>query len=100
MRNSRKLEFNKKGKYEEVANRQRARAKLDKLQLEIAQIAKKTGIAVENKVTIIQPKKFFVCRSSVNVVQSDKPLLFLSFQSENTVPDIEWWDSVILQQNK
>ena len=74
MRNSRKLEFNKKGKYEEVANRQRARAKLDKLQLEIAQIAKKTGIAVENKVTIIQPKKFFVRRSDCFIL--DKNFLF------------------------
>ncbi len=43
-----------------MANRQRAKAKLEKLQQEISQIAKKTGIAVENKATIIQPKKFFV----------------------------------------
>ncbi|CAF3717455.1 unnamed protein product [Rotaria sp. Silwood1] len=78
VRNRRQLVFNKKGKYEEIANRQRAKAKLEKLQQEISQIAKKTGIAVENKVTIIQPKKFF---------------------SELDVPDIEWWDYVILQQN-
>jgi hypothetical protein len=62
VRYSKKLAFNKKGKYEEMANRIRAKSKLEKLQLEISQIAKKTGIAVENKVTIIQPKKFFVCR--------------------------------------
>jgi hypothetical protein len=60
-RNSRRLEFNKKGKYEEIANRQRAKAKLESLQREISQIAKRTGIAVGDKVTIIQPKKFFVC---------------------------------------
>ncbi|CAF0824165.1 unnamed protein product [Rotaria sordida] len=78
VRNRRQLVFNKKGKYEEIANRQRAKAKLEKLQQEISQIAKKTGIAVENKVTIIQPKKFF---------------------SELDVPDVEWWDYVILQQN-
>ena len=79
MRNSRQLVFNKKGKYEEMANRQRAKAKLEKLQQEISQIAKKTGIAVENKATIIQPKKFF---------------------SDLDAVDIEWWDFVILQQNK
>ena len=61
VRNPRQFVFNKKGKYEEIANRQRAKAKLEKLQQEISQIAKKTGIAVDNKVTIIQPKKFFVC---------------------------------------
>jgi len=62
VRNRRELKFNTKGKYEELANRQRAKAKLEKLQEQISQIAKKTGIAVENKVTIIQPKKFFVCK--------------------------------------
>ncbi|CAF4180883.1 unnamed protein product, partial [Rotaria magnacalcarata] len=77
-RNSRPLVFNKKGKYEEIANRQRAKAKLERLQQEISQIAKRTGIAVENQVTIIQPKKFF---------------------SELHVPDVEWWDYVIIQQN-
>ena len=43
-----------------MANRQRAKEKLEKLQQEISQIAKRTGIAVDNKLTIIQPKKFFV----------------------------------------
>jgi hypothetical protein len=33
---------------------------LEKLQAEISRIAKNTGIAVENKAAIIQPKKFFV----------------------------------------
>ena len=60
VRKSRQLVFHKKGKFEEMANRQRAKEKLEKLQQEIAQIAKRTGIAVDNKVTIIQPKKFFV----------------------------------------
>jgi len=72
------LTFNEKGKYVEKANRERAKAKLEKLQEEISRIAKATGIAVENKVAIIQPKKFF---------------------SELDVPDIEWWDYVILQQH-
>ncbi|CAF0894597.1 unnamed protein product [Adineta steineri] len=77
-RNRRDFKFNVKGKYEELANRQRARAKLEKLQESINQSSKRAGLAVGNKVTIIQPKKFF---------------------SELDVPDIEWWDYVILQQN-
>ncbi|CAF1057656.1 unnamed protein product [Didymodactylos carnosus] len=78
LRNRRQLSFNARGKYEEIANRMRAKSKLEKLQQEISQIAKKTGIAMENKITVIQPKKFF---------------------SETDVPDIEWWDYVILQQS-
>jgi U4/U6 small nuclear ribonucleoprotein PRP3 len=60
VRNRRQFSFNDKGKYVEKANRERARAKLEKLQAEISRIAKNTGIAVENKAAIIQPKKFFV----------------------------------------
>lgn len=61
-RNRRQFTFNEKGKYVEKANRDRAKAKLEKLQEEISRIAKTTGIAVENKAAIIQPKKFFVCK--------------------------------------
>lgn len=50
-----------------MANKQRAKEKLERLQQEIAQIAKKTGIAVDNKVTIIQPKKFFVSFLSLSL---------------------------------
>ncbi len=61
VRNRRQFTFNEKGKYVEKANRERAKAKLEKLQEEISRIAQTTGIARENKATIIQPKKFFVC---------------------------------------
>ena len=61
VRNHRQFTFNEKGKYIDKANRERAKAKLEKLQAEISRIAKTTGIAVENKAAIIQPKKFFVC---------------------------------------
>ena len=64
VRNRRQFSFNEKGKYVEKANRERAKAKLEKLQAEISRIAKNTGIAVENKAGIIQPKKFFVRNSS------------------------------------
>lgn len=59
-RNRRQLTFNEQGKYIDKANRDRAKAKLEKLQAEISRIAKTTGIAIENKAAIIQPKKFFV----------------------------------------
>ena len=64
VRNRRQFTFNEKGKYIDKANRERAKAKLEKLQAEISRIAKTTGIAVENKAAIIQPKKFFVCTFS------------------------------------
>jgi hypothetical protein len=47
-----------------MANRKRAKDKLEKLLTDIREKSKTTGIAVENKVTIIQPKKFFVCKSN------------------------------------
>ena len=45
-----------------MANRSRAKQKLEKLLADIREKSKTTGIAVENKATIIQPKKFFVCK--------------------------------------
>jgi hypothetical protein len=62
VRNRRHFSFNEKGKHIEQANRERAKAKLEKLQAEISRIAKTTGIAIDNQAAIIQPKKFFVCR--------------------------------------
>ncbi|CAF1047337.1 unnamed protein product [Adineta ricciae] len=78
VRSRREFKFVDKGKYEDLANKQRAKEKLKKLQDQIAQTAKNAGITVGNKVGIIQPKKFF---------------------SESEVPDIEWWDAVILQRD-
>ena len=60
MRNKRKLEFNDKGKYEDMANKLRTKAKLSSLQHEIAAISKKTGIASESRLSLIQPKRFTV----------------------------------------
>lgn len=50
------------------------KAQLEKLQSEISQIAKKTGISSATKLAQIAPKE----------------------QAEDHVPNVEWWDSVIL----
>lgn len=56
-RTKRKLVFNEKGKYLDIANKLRAKSKLVLLQKEIASISKKTGISNESKLALIQPKK-------------------------------------------
>lgn len=50
-------------------------AQLEKLQMEIAQAAKKTGIQASTKLALIAPKKEL---------------------GEGEIPHIEWWDSYIL----
>jgi U4/U6 small nuclear ribonucleoprotein PRP3 len=56
-RNKRKLVFNEKGKFEEIANKLRTKTKLQILQQEITSISKKTGISAESKLALIQPKR-------------------------------------------
>lgn len=53
-------------------------AQLERLQMEIAQAAKKTGIQASTKLALIAPKKEL---------------------GEGDVPSIEWWDSFILPNN-
>lgn len=53
-------------------------AQLERLQCEIAQAAKKTGIQASTKLALIAPKKEI---------------------GEGEVPSIEWWDSFILANN-
>lgn len=60
-RNKRKLVFNEKGKYEDMANKMRAKTKMLLLQQEISSISKKTGISAESKMALIQPKRVTVC---------------------------------------
>jgi len=72
----RTFRFHEKGKYEQLAQRLRTKAQLEKLQQEIAQAAKKTGITSATKLALIAPKKSL---------------------REDEIPDVEWWDSVILR---
>ncbi|XP_071040336.1 U4/U6 small nuclear ribonucleoprotein Prp3 isoform X2 [Parasteatoda tepidariorum] len=72
------FKFHDKGKFEQLAQRLRTKAQLEKLQEEIAQAARKTGISSATKLALIVPRKEY---------------------KEGDVPDIEWWDSYILQSD-
>ncbi|XP_054713367.1 U4/U6 small nuclear ribonucleoprotein Prp3-like [Uloborus diversus] len=72
------FKFHDKGKFEQLAQRLRTKAQLEKLQEEIAQAAKKTGISSATKLALIVPRKEY---------------------KEGEVPEIEWWDSYILQSD-
>lgn len=74
-RGKRSLKFHEPGKFQQLAERIRMKAQLEKLQNEISQIARKTGISSATKLALIAPK--------TEALSED-------------VPNIEWWDSVIL----
>ncbi|CAI9736354.1 U6 small nuclear ribonucleoprotein Prp3-like [Octopus vulgaris] len=74
-RPKRGFKFHEQGKYEQLAQRLRTKAQLEKLQNEIAQAAKKTGIASAARLATIAPKKE---------------------TREGDIPDVEWWDEYIL----
>ncbi|XP_053623083.1 U4/U6 small nuclear ribonucleoprotein Prp3 [Plodia interpunctella] len=74
LRTKRALRFHEPGKFTQVAERLRMKAQLEKLQNEISQIARKTGISSATKLALL----------AADAPESDH------------VPDIEWWDSVIL----
>ncbi|KAJ8704150.1 hypothetical protein PYW07_013444 [Mythimna separata] len=70
----RPLRFHEPGKFVQMGDRLRMKAQLEKLQNEISQIARKTGISSATKLALLA---------------ADTP-------DCDRVPDIEWWDSVIL----
>lgn len=74
VRLKRALKFHEPGKFKQMAERFRMKAQLEKLQSEISQIARKTGISSATKLALL----------AAEAPDADK------------VPDIEWWDSVIL----
>ncbi|ETN68110.1 Trisn small nuclear ribonucleoprotein [Anopheles darlingi] len=75
VRNKRALRFHEPGKFQQLAERMRMKVQLEKLQNEISQIARKTGISSATKLALIAPK---------------------ADTHSNEVPSMEWWDSVIL----
>jgi U4/U6 small nuclear ribonucleoprotein PRP3 len=77
IRNKRVLRFHEPGKFLQLAERIRMKAQLEKLQNEISQIAKKTGISSATKLALIA--------KSEGVIEE--------------TPHMEWWDSVILVDN-
>lgn len=74
-RSKRMFRFNEPGRFQELADKQRAQAQLERLQEEISTSAKKMGISSATKLALMAPKKGAE-----------------SFD----VPDIEWWDQSIL----
>jgi len=71
------LKFNEPGKYQQLAQNLRVKARLDKLQSEIAQIARKTGISSAAKLAQLAPD---------------------GEEEVEEIPEVEWWDSVILKE--
>jgi len=78
VRTRRGFHFHEQGKFQQVASRMRMKAQLDKLQSEISQIARKTGINSVTALALVAPRV------------GDR-------KGEEEVPELEWWDSVILQ---
>ncbi|EYC10215.1 hypothetical protein Y032_0057g2825 [Ancylostoma ceylanicum] len=76
-RKKKMFNFHEKGEFEQLANKQRAVAKLERLQAEISQAAKSTGISSAVKLAMITP----------------------AGKSSDDVPDIEWWDSIVLESD-
>ncbi|KAK5862235.1 hypothetical protein PBY51_017652 [Eleginops maclovinus] len=72
------FKFHDQGRFEKIAQRIRTKAQLERLQNEIAQAAKKTGIQASTKLALIAPRKDM---------------------GVGEVPNIEWWDSYILPNN-
>ncbi|XP_003743248.1 U4/U6 small nuclear ribonucleoprotein Prp3 [Galendromus occidentalis] len=75
-RSKKAFKFVEKGKYEQLADKLRAKAKLEKLQSDITSVAKRTGIQSATTLALIVPKKEFV---------------------KGETPEIEWWDNLLVE---
>lgn len=78
VRSRRSFHFYEPGKLQQDASRMRMKAQLDKLQTEISQIARKTGINSVTALALVAPRT------------GDR-------KEEEDIPELEWWDSVILR---
>lgn len=79
VRVKRALKFHEPGKFQQLADRMRMKAQLEKLQNEISQIARKTGISSAAKLAQLAPK---------------------GEEEIDVIPDMEWWDSVIIRDSR
>ena len=77
IRTRRSFHFHEQGKFQQVASKMRMKAQLDKLQNEISQIARKTGINSVTALALVAPR--------------------IGDRKDEEEIDLEWWDSVILQ---
>lgn len=81
-RKKKSLRFNDPGKYVAIAQKQRTEARLNNLKSEIADKARKTGIANAAR----------MAKLSGTAGSSDK--------SAEYIPQVEWWDTLILEEDK
>ncbi|CAB3403480.1 unnamed protein product [Caenorhabditis bovis] len=70
--------FHEKGEFERMANKERALAKLEKLQSEVSSVAQSTGISAAVKLAMVTPSG--------------------TAKIDSGVPDIEWWDAMVLDK--
>ncbi|PAV59054.1 hypothetical protein WR25_10760 [Diploscapter pachys] len=75
-RKKRAFNFHQPGQHIQEANKQRAQAKLNKLQQEVSAAAASTGISSAVKLAMVTPKS----------------------KKADEIPDIEWWDAVVLDR--
>jgi U4/U6 small nuclear ribonucleoprotein PRP3 len=73
-RGKRSLRFHEPGKFIQLANQLRMKAQKEKLEQQISQTARKTGISSATKLALIAPK--------TDILNDD-------------IPTLEWWDSSI-----
>lgn len=79
IRLKRTFKFHEKGEFEEQAKRMRTKAMLERLQKDIAEKAKKTGISSAARLALL---------SSIVPKQETR---------DDEVPDVEWWDSYVMR---
>jgi len=81
LRTKRLFKFHEQGKFIQVAQRERAKSRLDKLQTEISKVAKKTGILSAAKLAQLEQRE-----------QKE--------EYHEGVPQMEWWDTVIIEADR
>ncbi|XP_015790431.1 U4/U6 small nuclear ribonucleoprotein Prp3-like isoform X2 [Tetranychus urticae] len=81
VRAKRSFAFHEPGKFETLAQKIRQKAKLEVLQEEIAKVAMKTGISSAARLAIL---------SGISSKKENK---------EDDIPEIEWWDSLLLKDS-
>lgn len=81
-RPKRSFKFYEEGKFQRMGQKIRTKVQLEKLQDEIAQAAKRTGIQQASKLALIAPK--------LSRMQDD---------DADETPHIEWWDSYVYNQD-
>lgn len=79
VRAKRTFNFHEKGEFESLGDKLRKKAQLEKLQKEIAEKAKKTGISSAARLALL---------SSIVPKKETK---------QDEIPDVEWWDSYVMK---